>query len=138
MIKKYSKKDWKKILALGKDDKYFDSYKIFYKESHYIPFVYVENKKIIGTIVVSRSLDNLHVNYLFMRPDSRGKGLGKQLIDYIEKYAKKNKYAGVRIDVGITNKRAIKFYKREGYLLKGRVKNYYFESGEQLFFWKKM
>ena len=138
MIRKYTKQDWNKIKILCKDEKYLDDYAVFFKDSHYIVFLFFEQSKLLGTIVVSRSLDNLNVDYLYVSPICRGKGIGTKLTSYIEKYAQKKKYAGVRIDTSITNKKAIRFYKKLGYKNVGRVKNYYMAFGQQYFLWKKI
>ena len=143
MIKKYSIKDWAALKKLCVDEKYFDDYTIFYKDPHFIPFIFVDDKelgnnRILGTIVVSRSLDNLNINYVYVHSHSRSKGIGKLLFKYVEKYAKDHGYVGLRLEVDPTNLRAIKFYKREGYIKTGNAKNFYTDSGKQSFFWKKV
>jgi len=138
MIRRYTKRDFPKIKRLCKEEKYFNDFKIFFKDPHYIIFIYIDNSKIIGTIVVSRELDNLNANYLYIDPKIRGKGIGTKLLKHIEAYAKNKKFVGVRIDTGIENKKVIALYKRLGYKKTGQVKNYFTNSGEQYFLWKKI
>jgi putative acetyltransferase len=69
------------------------------------------NEKIIGFIGVADS----NLEMLFIHPDSRGKRIGKVLLDYsIEKMDVK------KVDVNEQNEQAVGFYERCGFEIKGR------------------
>jgi putative acetyltransferase len=67
--------------------------------------------KIIGFMGVS----NNHIEMLFIRPEMRGKGVGKTLVNYAINELKLQK-----VDVNEQNEQAVGFYIRMGFTVKGR------------------
>jgi GNAT superfamily N-acetyltransferase len=47
--------------------------------------------------------------------DVEGKGVGRALLDYVERWARDHGYREVVLDVFAGNQRAIAFYERQGY-----------------------
>lgn len=94
-------------------------------------FVATENEKIIGSIILrnepepayltatwQRDLDykNVLVIHTFVvSPEKLNKGIGKLLLEFVEKYAEENKVQALRLDVYETNIPAIKLYEKCDY-----------------------
>jgi len=57
----------------------------------------------------------LVVHRLCINPTLQGKGIARVLLEYIERYAKENKYRAVRLDAFTQNERACRLYERAGY-----------------------
>lgn len=65
-----------------------------------------ENKKIVGFIGVA----DQNLEMLFIHPDSRGKGIGKTLLDYSI-----DKLKVTKVDVNEQNEQAVGFYEHYGF-----------------------
>ena len=74
-------------------------------------FVADNNNKIAGFLGVAEK----KIEMLFIRPDSRGKGIGKQLTKFAIDELHTNK-----VDVNQQNEQATGFYKRMGFVVTGR------------------
>ena len=57
----------------------------------------------------------LWLEELYILPDYRCRGLGKQYFDFIEEYARKNNFARIRLEAEEYNVRALALYERLGY-----------------------
>ena len=77
----------------------------------YIPmaktFVYYDEEKIKGFISV---IDSNFIGALFVHTKNQGSGIGKSLVEYV-----KNKYENIELAVYKDNKKAVEFYKKEGF-----------------------
>ena len=78
-------------------------------------FCVFDKEKLIGAIMLDYNKKTL--NSLYLKPSYIGKGIGKELIEFIEKEAKKN---GIRELKLFPTKFAIKFYKKLGYKITRR------------------
>jgi ribosomal protein S18 acetylase RimI-like enzyme len=56
-----------------------------------------------------------YVDNLAVAQDVEGKGVGRALLDYVERWAREHGYREVVLDVFAGNQRAIAFYERQGY-----------------------
>jgi ribosomal protein S18 acetylase RimI-like enzyme len=56
-----------------------------------------------------------YVDNLAVAEDVEGKGVGRALLDYVERWAREHGYREVVLDVFAGNQRAIAFYERQGY-----------------------
>lgn len=54
-------------------------------------------------------------------PKVQGKGYGGELLQFAEDLARKERYAGIRLDAFSENLGALKFYEKRGYVKKGEV-----------------
>lgn len=61
------------------------------------------------------------IHRLMVHPKHEGKGIGQDLVKYIEILAKENQYGAIRLDVFSENLRAVSFYKKLGYEVAGEV-----------------
>tara|TARA_A100001011_G_scaffold127717_1_gene134721 strand:- start:5021 stop:5521 length:501 start_codon:yes stop_codon:yes gene_type:complete len=109
-------------------------------------YVYIENKKVIACISLCNEMDevyfpvswvtknnnNLYIHRLAVHPDFQKKGIGKALMDFAEKYAKKKEYKSIRLDTFSVNKRNLKFYESRGYQ---RLEKIYFPNQSEFPFY---
>jgi GNAT superfamily N-acetyltransferase len=56
-----------------------------------------------------------YVDILVVALEAEGKGVGRALMDHIERWARDNAFREVVVDVFAGNQRAIAFYERQGY-----------------------
>tara|TARA_R110001583_G_scaffold35585_3_gene118266 strand:+ start:84037 stop:84543 length:507 start_codon:yes stop_codon:yes gene_type:complete len=98
-----------------------------------------ENKVIIGIIVLTEIEDTayknvkwltenhkiLYIHRLAVHPNYQGKGNARNLMDFAENYAHKNKYKSIRLDTFSKNKRNNKFYQNRNYV---KLESLYFPN----------
>lgn len=104
----------------------------------------IENsQEIIGCIVLNEYQDPEYkdiewsfnrgkiavIHRLMVHPKSEGRGIARNLVEFIEKLAKENGYKALRLDVFSQNLRSFNFYKKQGYCVSGKVN---FRKGEFL------
>jgi ribosomal protein S18 acetylase RimI-like enzyme len=87
-------------------------------------FILEENGRLIGVVAcdskwIAEEESVLEIHELFVLPEYRGTGAGEKLLDIALKYAKKKGLKKAMLWVGKGNKRAIKFYKKEGFKIVG-------------------
>lgn len=70
-------------------------------------YVYIDNNEILG---FSGMTGGSYLAGIFVLSSHRGKGIGKQMIDFL-----KNKYDDIQLSVYEKNKGAVSFYLREGF-----------------------
>ena len=80
-------------------------------KNNYLIYVACIENKVVGFIgiEVSYAIDKNYQN----------KGIGKQLIQKVEKYTKTNNMAAITLNSGISRKTAHIFYEKQGYSKKG-------------------
>lgn len=118
MIRKKDSKDIKKIMDIwivsNLDAHNFISKDYFYNNFDFVKdaienatvYVYEQESKVIGFVSINQEF----IEGIFVDRNYRSKGIGKKLIDY----CKKN-YNTLSLNVYCKNKKAIEFYKREGF-----------------------
>ncbi len=98
-------------------------------------FVLRNDKVIIGAINISEEqepeyetinweFDNskiLVIHRLVIDPKYQGKGYARKLMDFAEIFASENNYSSIRLDAYCQNKRAIDFYEKRRYFIRGNV-----------------
>jgi ribosomal protein S18 acetylase RimI-like enzyme len=86
----------------------------------YENYVYEDGNKIVGFISLLNYRSIYHkkgttqINELIVSKENRKKGIGKELLGYAIKRAKENGMDEIEVGVMKENKKAIKFYKRNG------------------------
>lgn len=99
-------------------------------------FVYTENEKILGLVVLNENQDeeyseinwltdsasrNIVVHRLAVDPEQQGKGIARKLMDFAELYAVEKEYNSIRLDTFSQNKRNQRFYSNREYTNLGPV-----------------
>jgi len=87
-------------------------------------FVYEENEKILAYAIFAEMLISNHpiivdqkvlmIDDICVLKSERGRGIGKELFAYIERYAKENNYTNIDLNVWTFNTDALNFYKSMG------------------------
>lgn len=73
----------------------------------------------------------LVVHRLAVAPDYQKQGIGRQLMDFAENFAKENGYAAIRLDSYSVNTRSVALYSNRGYSNCGQI---FFEGRPHPFF----
>ena len=78
-------------------------------------FGYFEDMRLVGCagVILDKKNKSGEVRHVIVDPKSQGKGIGKQLMAFIENYSKKN-VKKLLLNVLIVNK-AVNFYEKIGY-----------------------
>lgn len=100
--KAYEKKGLKDLL----DNSSFSS--VISDLEDYEIFMLVHKESVVGTV----SLGKNQIGELYIDPDFAGKGIGKKLLTFIEKYAKSKEIKNVYLFSTISSE---SFYKKNGY-----------------------
>lgn len=75
------------------------------------------DEKIIGTVAVNRlSSDKCELKSMYLFSNYHGNGLGQKMIDKAFDYAKKNGFKEIYLDTLSSSKRAIRLYKKNGFV----------------------
>ena len=94
-------------------------------KNNYLIYVACIENKVVGFIGIEVSYvfelpkQIMRVNALAVDNNYQNKGIGKQLIQVVEKYAKINNLAAITLNSGISRKTAHIFYEKQGYSKKG-------------------
>lgn len=84
-------------------------------------FGYFIDKKLVGCIgiIIEDKSEYLEIMHVLVHPEFQRKGIGKELMNFAEKIAKtvklKPKPKYLRLNVKYENKKAIRFYEKEGF-----------------------
>lgn len=141
-IVKYSKDIFDKVAPLLREGardwgrKWRDEILRIYSAPDAEAYVAEAGGKIIGTIFLKRDVGALIVYFLFVTDDERGKGVGRSLIRFVEKMARKERRI-LRVDVAKEFEQNVDFYVKLGFKKCGLVKNFYMLGDEQIFLYKK-
>ncbi len=91
-------------------------------------FVAYSKKKIVGYTKIEIIRGGLlEIRDLLVHDKFTGKGIGSEIIEYIEKWAKKNRCKKAVLKVPSVYKESIKFYKKHGYRKDVTLSNYYYD-----------
>lgn len=106
-------------------------------------YVFEEEKKILGCIVISLEMDseykdlnwltpndqNYYVHRLAVHPNFQGQGIAKKLMNFALELAKKNRMLSIRLDTFSGNAKNQMFYESLNYISVGRI---YYPNQSQL------
>jgi ribosomal-protein-alanine N-acetyltransferase len=83
------------------------------------------DNNIAGFAIMRYGDDDAHLDLLAVVPDYRGTGLGRRLVEWLEKCAVVAGIFRVALEVRVTNETAKFFYKRMGYRTLAYLPGYY-------------
>jgi len=136
MIREYKPKDREKIKHLYRDELFLEPDFSCYLDKHYKPFVYEEDGKIKGVIVLQQDYFMIDVFTLYVDIDHRRKGIGQALLSFAEEYVRKKKLHGVKNETGRDDERTRSFFSKCGYQRVGEVLNSRVKDEASIFYWK--
>jgi GNAT superfamily N-acetyltransferase len=128
-IRQLEKRDYPELVSMFKEfatfqkmtDKMVNTVELMEKESDILNAYVVEseNGELVGYATYFYAYytwigKSMYMDDLYVKPDSRGKGLGQKLINSIIDKAKKDNCKKVHWQVSSWNKNAIEFYKNIG------------------------
>lgn len=88
-------------------------------------FVLERNNKIEATICVEEKNKKAYIGFFAVNPSLQGQGIGKKMLNYVEKFALKELNLNHFIMAVLqTRKELIEFYFRRGYILSDKVIDY--------------
>ncbi len=105
---------------------------IFYNYLNQNFYVAVEDKKVVGYAMADNSR-HLIVS-IAVHPDYRRQGIGTKLMKTILK----NMNGHAILQVRVSNKEAIKFYKKLGFVEKDLLKHYYIDGEDAILMFKNL
>nr|WP_144822477.1 ribosomal protein S18-alanine N-acetyltransferase [Marinobacter piscensis] len=82
-------------------------------------------ERLVGYAVVAYMFDEAHLLNICVHPDTRGHGVGRQLLRHVIQSARSEDMSEVLLEVRISNKAASKLYQKEGFEEIGRRPGYY-------------
>ena len=97
-----------------------------------------DRDRIIGIGCLWSIVDEAHITLLAVHPDYRGRGLGQLLLFELLKDAIARSLAWATLEVNENNLAAINLYKKYGFQIAGKRRNYYQQTGDDaLVLWLK-
>ena len=92
-----------------------------YKDKKIALFVKNDQKKVVAGIYATLLWDWIHIEWLWVSEELRGKGTGSRLINQIEEYALKNDIHRFLLETG--SFQALDFYIKNGFEIFGEIKD---------------
>ena len=91
------------------------------KEGYSYYLVRGETCKSAGYFCIQPQADKLFISKIYLKSDVRGKGFGKQILLFIEKYAQQVGCSNLWLTVYKRNTSSIKFYEKNGFKSAGSI-----------------
>jgi ribosomal-protein-alanine N-acetyltransferase len=85
--------------------------------------------QLVGSVWAWLLPPEAHLLRINVAENYEGQGLGTILLATLAKIARAKDCAKILLEVSVTNQRALSLYRRAGFLIDGRAKNYY--SGQE-------
>ncbi len=84
-------------------------------------------KRLVGqaTLLWRRNIQSVRLYNIVVDPAMQGKGIGRKLMEMVEKEARKNKCLRINLEVRADNESAIGLYEKYGYYCLREVPDYY-------------
>jgi putative acetyltransferase len=64
------------------------------------------------------------IKRMFVRPAMRGQGVAQGILGFLEAQARERGFALMRLETGVSQPDALRFYERAGYVRRGRYADY--------------
>ena len=101
---------------------------------HQIDILYIDGR-MVGLIETMLRSDHLWIENIAVRPDSQGKGLGRQLLAHVERKAAEAGWAETRLQTNAAFEANVALYTRAGYSVDRREP---FMGGTTVYMSKKL
>lgn len=139
-IRNFKPKDLGKVYEI-ECESFADPYHVMFLlnlyELYRDTFFVAEKDGIVVGYVISRVVsDRGHVLAIAVDPKHRKKGIGRALMDVVEERLRESKAREIWLEVRVSNRGAIEFYKKLGFVERGFMPHYY-SDGEDAIILKK-
>lgn len=84
-------------------------------------FDIIRDGKKIGNVFLEKQGDNLYLNWIDTKKSERGKGYANSVMDYVVKYAEKNNYKSITLEVPGSSPDARHIYEKHGFEVDNRI-----------------
>jgi ribosomal-protein-alanine N-acetyltransferase len=84
-----------------------------------------EQNRLVGFAIMYFGDDNAHLNLLGVRPNYQRRGIGRNLVTWLEQSARVAGITAVHLEVRVSNKAARRFYRSLSYWEVVAIPNYY-------------
>jgi ribosomal-protein-alanine N-acetyltransferase len=91
----------------------------------YIYIVRIEGVRVAGFCALWKIADQIHINNLAIRPELRGRGLGRALLTHVLREAEAMAAPSATLEVRRSNAAALRLYERAGFRVTGVRPSYY-------------
>jgi ribosomal protein S18 acetylase RimI-like enzyme len=105
------------------------------KDKNYEIYLY-ENSGVVALKKEFNGFNNCEIYWLTVDKKDHRKGIGKELLQFVENRAKKLKFKGIYIYTHPIHKVAIRFYKKMNYKKINEFPNYYSNGDKSILFGK--
>jgi N-acetylglutamate synthase-like GNAT family acetyltransferase len=92
---------------------------------HWTVWVALHSNVIVGTVSVHPEGEALHIRSMAVRPSMRGRGIGKLLLQRVEKFASTNRYKRLILNTTPFLASAIRLYERCGFRVTGSERDWF-------------
>lgn len=92
---------------------------------HWTVWVALDANVIVGTVSAHREGEALHIRSMAVRPSIRGRGIGKLLLQRVEKFAAANHYKRLILNTTPFLASAIRLYEQCGFQLTGSERDWF-------------
>lgn len=83
-----------------------------------------EQGEAVGCAAVVQNGDWGEIKRMFVRPTLRGQGVAQAIVAFLEATARERGVALVRLETGVSQPEALRFYERAGYVRRGPFADY--------------
>ena len=132
-VREVSEADIPKIVEIEKSsfsDPWSEGFLFSQASSDNYFVVACDDNEVVGYAILGISLCEAELYNIAVSPEHRGKGLGDMLIENLCSFAGRNGLRQIFLEVRESNLPAISLYKKHGYVLNGRRRNYYRNPSE--------
>ncbi len=140
MIRKFRPADLQRVYdieAKSFKDPYHPIFLINLYELYGDTFLVAEvDGRVVGYVIARKVSSKGHIIAIAVDPEYRCRGIGRALMLAVEEELKKKGVIELWLEVRVSNRRAMRFYRRVGYVEKGILKGYY-GDGEDAVLFKK-
>ena len=95
------------------------------------------DNEVIGYYSFQKVFDEGYINNIAIKREYQSKGFGTKLFEDLIERAQKFEVNALTLEVETDNERAIKLYKKFGFIEEGIRKNFYLNKKDALIMWKR-
>lgn len=93
--------------------------------------------EVIGYYSFQKVFDEGYINNIAIKREYQSQGYGTKLFEDLLERAQKFEVNALTLEVEVDNEKAIKLYKKFGFIEEGRRKNFYLNKKDAIIMWKR-